>query len=349
MVIGVILGALLVRYDAYMKIKSRDETTVAMNNLEVAFNEFFYQNNRHPCPADPTLTIADADYGAEGDCSVATAAEPAVIGMVPFKTLNIPEDAAYDGWHNRLTYAVTRSMTVAPVLVNTYGDLGRTVISYDAGMGALSYAPEMRVDEFGNTVPVTGRYAVISHGDNGAGAYNAQGIIFVPCITPGLPAVENDNCDGDADFTTAATNRYFATYVQTTDYYDDMVDIVTQVTSRIWTVSAANRSDIYTKTSHIGIGTESPDTSVTIDVAGNVRANDLRTGLVCDQDDPGRCFDPDIISGNESIMECSGVMIGIQNGAAICANMGFVAGTPGTCGPGTYAVGFNASGAIICE
>ena len=125
--------------------------------------------------------------------------------------------------------------------------------------------------------------------------------------------------------------------------------MVSNVSARVWTASAVNRNDIYTKISHFGIGTDAPDTSVTIDVAGNVRANDLRTGLVCDQDDPGRCFDPDIISGNESIMECSGVMIGIQNGAAICANMGFVAGTPGACGPGTYAVGFNASGAIICE
>lgn len=339
MVIGVILGALLVRYDEYMRLKFRGDTNLSLNNLQAAYNEFFYQNNRHPCPADPTLTIADADYGAEGDCSVATLAEPAIIGMVPFKALNIPEDAAYDGWNKRFTYVVTRSLTVAPVDVSATGALDVTEISAnDAGI--LAYTPSAD----------TAQYVIISHGFNGAGAYNRQGIINIPCITPGPPpSVEADNCDGDSDFSFPIDDYKLVTYADTVDYYDDMVAMVSNVSARVWTASAVNRNDIYTKISHFGIGTDAPDTSVTIDVAGNVRANDLRTGLVCDQDDPGRCFDPDIISGNESIMECSGVMIGIQNGAAICANMGFVAGTPGACGPGTYAVGFNASGAIICE
>lgn len=341
-VIGLILSVLLMRFNAYMRTKDRDNTTTALSNLEAAYNEYFYQNNRHPCPADPTLPRTDVNYGSEGNCAAPTAAEPAVIGMVPFKALNVPEKAAYDGWGNRLTYAVTRSLTAGTVLPSAMGALGLTMITYDAATGSTIYGPP-------SSSPVTGQFVLVSHGDNGRGAYNREGFITEPCIPATGVVAESDNCDGDSDFTYAASGRYYATRANNSDYYDDVVSVIRTVSARIWTASAVNRSDIYTKISRIGIGTDTPDMSVKLDVAGNIRGDDLRSGVVCDQLDPLRCFEPDMISGNRSYMECSGVMIGIQNGVAICANMGFVSGPAKTCVGTKYAVGFDASGDVICE
>lgn len=342
MLLGVILATLLQQYNAYIKTKARGETNMGVTRLEAAFNEFFYQHDRHPCPADPTLTAVDPDYGIEGNCSTATTAEPAIIGMIPFKALNIPENFAYDGWLNRYTYAVTRALTVAPVLPSAVGELGLNIITYDSLSGALSYAPP-------TDLPATGQYAIISHGDNGAGAYSRHGVINFPCVTGTLTA-ESENCDGDADFVMPRDGmNFYVTYGDNIDYYDDRVLVVRTIPARIWTASPVNRSDIYTKISRIGIGTDTPDPTVRLDVAGNIRSEDLKAGTVCELSDPLRCFEPDMISGDRNMMDCDGVMIGIQGGQAVCATMGFISGAANTCGAGTYAVGFNAAGQVICN
>lgn len=337
-VMGLILATVLQQMNAYTKMKSRDDTATSLTALEAAFNEFYYQNNRHPCPADITLARTHTNYGREGTNCTAGAV---ITGMVPFRAMNIPENLAYDGWHNRITYAVTRTLTVAPVAATAVGAIPLTLITYDAATGTTSYAPPL--------APVNAHYVLVSHGDNGVGAYNESGIISRVCADPMSPAnAERTNCDANTTYT-FASSRYYVNYSNGADYFDDIVSTVRTVPTRIWISSPVNRNDIYTKTSRIGIGTETPDVTVNIDVAGNIRSEDMRASVVCDNDNPLRCFQPGIISDNLPIMECGGVMTGIANGRAICASLGFEAGAPRTCAAGTYGVGFDATGAMICE
>lgn len=338
-VLGLILAMTLQQINAYTKMKSRDDTTTTFSNLEAAFNEFYYQNNRHPCPAALNLARTHANYGREGtNCTTGTV----VTGMVPFRALNIPENMAYDGWHNRITYGVTRTLTVAPVLPTATGAIVPTMITYDTATGSTTYGPP-------TSGPNRAHYVLVSHGDNGVGAYNEAGLVTRPCVVAAVPAnAERSNCDANTSYT-IASSRYYVNYANTTDYYDDIVTAIRSVPTRVWASSPVNRRDIYTKTSRIGIGTENPDTTVNIDVAGNIRSEEMRAGVVCDNNNPLRCFQPAMISGNLPTMECGGVMTGIANGIAMCASLGFNSGPAATCPAGTYGVGFNSTGALICE
>ena len=341
-VLGLILSASLFQFNYYMKTKNRYDTNTTILAIESALEKFFYENNRYPCPADPTLSPDDLTYGDEGDCSAATPAEPAVIGMLPFKVMDMPAEMALDSWHNKYTFAVMRSMTSGLVTGNTPATMPSILIVPQMGefgpSGAIeSYSPGQNA-----------QYVVLSHGDDGVGAYNVNGDIIDNCVLVGIPPADNENCDGDATFMRPGDRRLWSTPAPGADHFDDIVAMSSQVSARVWVTSPDNNNDIYSQISSIGIGKDFPTANV--DVAGNVKMQDIIVSSVCNiQDD--NCFSPRMITGSESYMACpSGqVMTGISNGAVVCANVGFVSGPAQNCNAGQYAVGFDASGGLLCE
>jgi prepilin-type N-terminal cleavage/methylation domain-containing protein len=225
-IIAVLIVPLIKGYEIYMERQKREVTAKNIATVQEALAWFVVspidpvnapngaKNRRLPCPAERAAPMDTAAFGAEGTCTaipgsiavVPGAAVPpgqVVIGAVPFRALNIPSEATFDGWGRRLTYAVTlrlTSETTRVVDVNTpiFGD-----IALVDSTGVSKIKPDG-----------TGAYALISHGENGLGAYSADGGVVGHSCTGNTHEVEN--CNDDARFTSVSyTAKEDATY------YDD--------------------------------------------------------------------------------------------------------------------------------
>ena len=81
-----------------------------MDQITHALSVFAQKNSRLPCPAEPDTGVAPEPFGTErgsgangtneGSCPNAND----LIGIIPFKTLGLPERAVRDGWRNFITY-----------------------------------------------------------------------------------------------------------------------------------------------------------------------------------------------------------------------------------------------------
>jgi prepilin-type N-terminal cleavage/methylation domain-containing protein len=104
-----------------------------------------------------------------------------VIGAVPTRSLNMPDQEMLDAWGNRLVYAVSDYLTVPG--------------NYDPAQGSIAL-------EDGNNNPLVGpvfrppsyaQYVIVSLGSDRAGAYSLSGSRSVTC--PAAPALEAANCN----------------------------------------------------------------------------------------------------------------------------------------------------------
>ena len=115
------VGAMVVFAESLAASQSRD-TAAKLVAIQNALYEFRTANNRLPCPADVTLALTHANFGVEvagpGSCSSANYVNTAGLstdpreGMVPTRTLRLPDDYAIDSWGRRIMYAVAKDMTL---------------------------------------------------------------------------------------------------------------------------------------------------------------------------------------------------------------------------------------------
>lgn len=200
----------------------REATRQRLAGVETALALFVSQNQRLPCPANGALVGTDAGAGieqinqpglpTESTCTVAGVANSQAQGVVPWRTLGLSEQDATDGWGNRLTYRVTPQFVTAPAMNLTYCDPGGTkspreslaapggycdstcttttfpgsctmpkAVTAGLGLEVRSLVGSKVMDPMLD--PSTGAaYVVISHGENGAGAYGNQGVIQAGAI-----------------------------------------------------------------------------------------------------------------------------------------------------------------------
>lgn len=162
-------------------------------------------DQRLPCPSNPTLTFGQAGFGVE-QCPPLTAAAGTVfngvtvainpatgnrvfIGALPTATMGAKGDDSWDGYNQKLVYAVSANLTVGGSVAggNPVGDI---IVNVDGG-GTKNDAP----------------FTVISTGRNGLTAAGTG------------PTGDNENLDGDHIFS-AFTGHSTA---QTAQYFDDEV------------------------------------------------------------------------------------------------------------------------------
>ncbi len=99
-------------------------TNQRMAYIEAALILYAHNHEHLPCPADPEAVSGDAGAGVgtgtntDGTCSAANITScpiacggPAYHGVIPYKTLGIPEQAALDGWDNKIGYGVSANLT----------------------------------------------------------------------------------------------------------------------------------------------------------------------------------------------------------------------------------------------
>ena len=271
------------------------------------------------------MNETDAAYGT-ADCTLAGA--NVIAGAVPFVDLRIPVSASLDGYKNKINYVVSRNVTA--------------LATFAAG-GAITFQAVDLADFVTiNTTSTTGHYALLSHGQNGNGAFASSGAVVAACPNP-VAARDDENCNGDATFLFPNTIQ---ARVNNPQYMDDWAVFQTTSPTRIWMISNANPDDIFSNSGLIGIGTNTPQ--VGLDVAGNVRTtggNTHSNNYFDDDLGSATWFETDMIAGGGISCPPNQVMTGIQFGGPICGVA--AAGYSGDCSA-TYTIGYTSAGALIC-
>ena len=314
--------------------------------------------------------------------------DPVLTGAVPFAALGISAVDAVDGWGNKMTYTVSEYLTnssvnrgngqgvfldgLSPVFDDQMGVIqilataAETVPDATAPSGfrytGVIQPPNNATNpDFLGGMPNTFRsflVVVLSHGADGKGAYSYGGRLNTACAS--ADGYDQENCDGDAVFVKADKGTQAFNNVPGAQFFDDAFTIYRiRRDSDKW--AASGTSSMQNKTGgRVGIG--SPLPSAELDVGGNIKLDDFLASDYCSS--AGNCFKPTMLAGSIddtnpaiSSAHCGTatapmLMKGV-NGAATwkvdCVNTLNTTGiTAGSCPPGQYMTGLDATGNITC-
>jgi prepilin-type N-terminal cleavage/methylation domain-containing protein len=166
-------------------VAKRTLTRQHQQDIFYSLAAYLLAGNPLPCPADPAATGEGFGVEREGGCSDPTQA----IGILPFRTLGLPESVARDGYHRFYTYAVEPKLTQEPDDFNggkfddrfrdSYCKIrleGRTPsmnlqVQNADGYSVLGSALEPFADQNSDYIAVV----IISHGEAGHGAFDGEG------------------------------------------------------------------------------------------------------------------------------------------------------------------------------
>ena len=354
-VIGLIAGPLFTYLSLYYKEKSRRVTLENINTVSQAIAGYFKDKGHYPCPAPLNLGAGDSASGTEGKCDggkksltntqygcvngLCTAPgfdrvegfedsarlnQQIKIGAVPYRALGLPYNRTIDGYNNKITYAVTERYTGSDYKIH----LGAINIRNEKGESVIT--PEG-----------SAQFVLISHGEDGKGAYNKDGVLSaIPCHE----GADSENCDMDGEFLVSPLAK-----ARGQGYFDDTILFKMLGDSLLWRVSPFDGTNIYNATKgNVGIGTDNPVQK--LDVGGNIRAmGGLYAAKLCDAQ--GRdCFSPSVIGGTG--IGCEGdnnVMVGIKNAKAVCRAIQMNGVGSVICPPGEFLAGLTTTGEAICR
>lgn len=258
-VVGLLVGMAASAYSSHIKGQQISSTAVAMEKVNTALQMFKDVNGRYPCPA-PLLEPRDsAKYGHEVQCDLDPGApdippDPALdvdpghcinpasfagvciehsprdttgeehrvrVGALPFRQLLLDEKDTFDGYGNRLVYAVTEKLANEA----TYVEKGGGVKIIDATGAALS--EEER----------SAAYVVISPGKNKNGAVSMNGKA-ASCVGTNL---DTQNC---RDFTTTTNTDAVYAMDLTSTGFDDAVNYFIPNTVATWRRTANTSENV---------------------------------------------------------------------------------------------------------
>jgi prepilin-type N-terminal cleavage/methylation domain-containing protein len=204
-------------------------TTKKMAAIEDALMAYRTANDRLPCPASLTTQITDINYGLEAGAG--TGSSPvsatgvcwgasmlpkanftsgnAAEGGVPVATLGLPNDFMFDGWGNRIRYAVDVTFTAAGTFANTpiAAVCGALKVCDGQGLATSTSCTKSRSNG--------ALYVLLSHGPNSQGAYSKTGLPYNGGVQ-NTNELANCHCSSS---TGAATGTYNAIYVQQAPAY----------------------------------------------------------------------------------------------------------------------------------
>ncbi len=329
-IIGVLTVPILQGYKIYQEEKKKGDTLGAQLDVSTAASNYWGVQKHYPCPSDRSIPFGEAGHGVsncalvmalgpnscspnDGVCKAVQGGLEVFIGGVPYSTMGIPYYETLDGWGRGLTYAVT-------------GALADPAIPFDANDGAIQIT-----NENGLLSDTLYHGVLVSHGPNGAGSFNMNGI-QQPCV---MTYAEAENCDNDGLFMNALISLG-----ENNNYFDDLVNFSGWTQSAIWEYTT--EEDVKSaNTGNVGVGTTTP--TAKLDVAGDLKAGNVRSDQICDENGQN-CFPSRLIAGEEAVMRCppGRVLVGIANNAAICENISI--SVTGNCPPGQFVVRITAGG-----
>ncbi len=187
------------------------ETNAKIQEIEAALNKYVQTNGYLPCPASREDALTSSNLGVSTDCTlgsatgttdVTNASTTIRIGAVPVATLGVDRNYIFDGWKNRFTYIVVKSLATTSSSFKSYAASGTgPIIIQDKNANQTNVSNDVS-------------YVLISHGMKGYGAYNIDGTVIKACGA----ALESQNCNDDYTF---VDSDYFPT--ENTSYFDDVL------------------------------------------------------------------------------------------------------------------------------
>ncbi|MFN7662767.1 MAG: type II secretion system protein [Alphaproteobacteria bacterium] len=164
-VMGIVLGVGLPSFLHYLEWQKIRDTKEKQEKILYSVASFVLQNGFVPLPADPHAT--EEDFGLAGS-SVSNSGH--VRGIVPFKTLGLPEEYARDGFRRYFTY-IGGDVQKQDVDVSNQSSFCRTNPLYPLQVeerlsnGKISKRPTHLTEQ--NPIVLI----LLSHGESGYGAY----------------------------------------------------------------------------------------------------------------------------------------------------------------------------------
>ncbi len=188
----------------------RELTRQKLKTIDAALTNYVIVNKRLPCPADGTVPVGTAgiEYGRDvnGDCTGTAPKDNQVTGIVPYVAIGLTEADINDGWDKRISYRAAFGLTRDNVLDMTLCDPAGTRAADEATFAAPNgrcwagcvgtdmttcTSPQNYLLNKGfdvsngagnalimNRAAYTGAaYVLISHSENGYGAYDRSGIM----------------------------------------------------------------------------------------------------------------------------------------------------------------------------
>ncbi len=204
--------------------QSYTHTDDTLERVEEAISYYFAGNGSLPCPASLEDAPNSANYGKSTDCSDTTAPAGTShrdngtgasdeyqlrVGMIPTRTLGLPDSYALDSWGNRLSYAMIRQLGIDKTTYDSYEPSQTTdLFQIRDEAGTILYGRDEK--------EIVG-YVIISHGKDRKGAHTKQ--VDTEGIDCGDQTIDKANCDTDKIFVAAAINDR----TSGADYYYDFV------------------------------------------------------------------------------------------------------------------------------
>jgi prepilin-type N-terminal cleavage/methylation domain-containing protein len=200
MIVGFILGGLLVTLSAQVDQRDYSQTRQSMEEIRDALMGYALSHGHLPCPAISSTIGAEDRVAATGVCTNR-------VGFLPWAELGVKKS---DNWNHLYRYSVTPAYSNSPLAITLSPPTPRDItIQTRNAAGVLVNLSNA------NDIPA----AVISHGKNGYGSTNNEGILMVDT------SVNNDDeKTNNAGVGTTFVSREFGNN-KTTTYgeYDDIV------------------------------------------------------------------------------------------------------------------------------
>jgi prepilin-type N-terminal cleavage/methylation domain-containing protein len=222
LILSLIAGGLLTALTQNTRIRKAKELDSKLLTIESALIKFRRQYNRLPCPADGTLLMENSKFGIEASNLGACDGNPAANfndtantsgGVLPVRTLGLPDDMMFDPWGGRFSYAVDIRMTVPSSFIDHPIN--------DTTIGSISV-----IDGASQEMTDKAIAAVVSHGNNGHGAFQLSG---ARKATASSNAGELMNCNCDSNGLPTSYGHQFVVQPPTgasstsTNSFDDTV------------------------------------------------------------------------------------------------------------------------------
>lgn len=193
-IMGVLSGLALPFLSQHME-RIRHQTTKEHQKEIMDSIEIYFSNMQSlPCPADPV------SKGKARPICQTTSQE--AIGIIPYRTLGLPESVARDGFGYYMTYAVHPDLTKhgAGDAHQSFADpkMPKLIITDESGDSVLVDTPDQNSEK--GSIDVIA-YVLVSHGPGGNGAYTGKRRPKKITLTP-TSNDEKENNNGDLKFRT---------------------------------------------------------------------------------------------------------------------------------------------------
>jgi hypothetical protein len=210
---GVVLGFGIPSFLQYLRYQRTHETKDKQEKILQSLGGFVLQNGYLPLPADPFAS--PENFGVAREAAVNP---PDMIGILPFKTLGLPESYAQDGFKRYFTYAGGTPSNHMKDSQDSFCTAQNFFSLEVFEKLSSTHTPFLRGSEIDPVVVV-----LVSHGDNGYGAYYGM-----PGRLLKLTEVSQKGKDEEENAMSKPSFIQRAFSASKEDYFDDMVVWVTR-------------------------------------------------------------------------------------------------------------------------